>query len=159
MLNKVRLFDNDIKIEGEVSAAKIIPILVNFMMRMEAALVDIRKLVSGLPTGSSQAPPPPPKETPRKEKPLDEVKTPLSQRPGKESTAKAARMEVLAIEFPTAAPTTKAKKMEKDSDTKTINSEPSAQQRRSGRKLKKEPSPESEEEEESTRRNRKFWWR
>ena len=76
-MNKARLFDNDIKTEGEVSTAKIIPILVSFTMEMEVALMDIQKLVSRSPAGSSQASPPPPKETPRKEKPLDEVKTPL----------------------------------------------------------------------------------
>ena len=146
----MRLFDNDIKTEGEVSTAKIIPIMVSFMMRMEAAVVDIWKLVSGSPTGSSQTPPPPPKETPKKEKPLDEVKTPLLQWVGKESAAEVARMEVPIVEFPAAASTAKAKKTEKDSDTKTTNFEPSTQSRRSRRKVKKEPSLESEEEEEST---------
>ena len=41
VLNKARLFDNDIKTEGEIAAAKIIPILVVFTQKMEAALVDI----------------------------------------------------------------------------------------------------------------------
>ena len=41
VLNKAHLFDNDIKIEGQLLAAKIISILVNFMWKMEAALVDI----------------------------------------------------------------------------------------------------------------------
>ena len=46
VMNKVRLFDNDVKTKRQLSAAKIIPILVSFTMKMEAALVDIRKLVS-----------------------------------------------------------------------------------------------------------------
>ena len=41
VLNKARLFDNDIKTERQVSAAKIIPILVSFTIKMEATLVDI----------------------------------------------------------------------------------------------------------------------
>ena len=33
VLNKARLFDNDVKIRGEVSAAKIIKVLVSFTMK------------------------------------------------------------------------------------------------------------------------------
>ena len=47
VLNKVRFFDNDIKTKVQLSAAKIIPILVTFIQKMEIALVNIRKLVSG----------------------------------------------------------------------------------------------------------------
>ena len=47
MLNKARLFDDDIKIGGEVSPAKIIKILVSFLMKMDATLVEMRKLVAG----------------------------------------------------------------------------------------------------------------
>ena len=56
ILNKAHLFDNDIKTKGQLSTAKIIPILVGFTLKMEAALVDIWKLVSGSPTGPSQPP-------------------------------------------------------------------------------------------------------
>ena len=45
VMNKVRLFDNDIKTKGQLSAAKIIPILVNFVCKMETTLVEIQKLV------------------------------------------------------------------------------------------------------------------
>ena len=41
VLNKARLFDNDIKMEGKIAATKIIPILVVFTRKMEVALVDI----------------------------------------------------------------------------------------------------------------------
>ena len=47
VLNKAHLFDNNIKIEGQLSATKIIPILVSFVRKMETTLVEIRKLVSG----------------------------------------------------------------------------------------------------------------
>ena len=56
VLNKARLFDNDVKSEGEVSAAKVIPVLVSFTMKMEATLAEIWKLLSRSPVGSSQAP-------------------------------------------------------------------------------------------------------
>ena len=49
--NKARLFDSDIMTKGQVLAAKIISILVNFTMKMEAALRDIRKLISRSSTG------------------------------------------------------------------------------------------------------------
>ena len=41
VLNKVCLFDKDIKTEGEVSAAKIVKVLVTFTQKMEIALVEI----------------------------------------------------------------------------------------------------------------------
>ena len=78
VLNKAHFFDNNIKTEGKIVAAKIITILVVFTWKMEATLVDIQKLVSGSSTGEISRPfMPPPKDTPRKEKLLEEVKTPL----------------------------------------------------------------------------------
>ena len=53
ILNKARLFDVDVKTGGEVSTAKIIKVLVNFICRMETALVDIWKIVSGSSVGES----------------------------------------------------------------------------------------------------------
>ena len=47
VFNKARLFDEDIKTEGEVSVAKIVKVLVIFTRKMETALVDICKIVSG----------------------------------------------------------------------------------------------------------------
>ena len=86
VLNKARFFDKDIKTEGEVSTAKIVKFLVTFTQKMETALVDIRKIVSISLAGEPSRPPmPPPTETPRKEKPLEEIKTPLPQRLGKET--------------------------------------------------------------------------
>ena len=117
VLNKAQLFNNNIKTEGQVSVAKIIPILVNFTMKMEAALVDIWKLVSRSPAGSSLAPPPPPKETPRKEKPLEEVKTLLQQCLVKEVIS-----EIAKIEVPGAVLATTPAAREK----KTKSSEPSS---------------------------------
>ena len=128
MLNKARFFDNDIKTKGQVSAAKIIPILVSFTMKMEVALVDIQKLISRSPARSSQAPPPPPKETPRKEKRLEEVKTLLPQQPVKDLVAGLAKIEIPPASILKTTPlAAKKKKAEKDSDTKAISSEPSTQ--------------------------------
>ena len=102
VLNKVRLFDEDIKTEGEVSTAKIVKVLVTFTRKMETVLVDIRKIVSGSSAGESSWPlMPPPTETPRKEKPLEEIKTPLPQRPNKETIAEGSG-EVLPAKFTSA---------------------------------------------------------
>ena len=99
IVNNVRLFDEDIKTEGEVSAAKIIKVLVTFTRKMETALVDIRKLVFGSLAGESSRPSmPPPTETPRREKPLSKVKTPLQQQPGKEAIVETSG-EVPLVEF------------------------------------------------------------
>ena len=97
-----------------------------------------------------QAPSPPPKETPRKEKPLKEVKTPLPQWPVKELVAGLAKIEIPPGTIPTTIPTTvRTKKIGKDLETpKTRNSKPSSQKK--SVKKKKEPFLESEEEEEST---------
>ena len=63
VLNKARLFDDDVKTGEEVSAAKIVKVLVNLSMKMDAILAEMRKLVARSSTaGSSQAPPPNPKE-------------------------------------------------------------------------------------------------
>ena len=53
VLNKARLFDNDVKTGGEVSAAKIIHVLVSFTMKMETILGEMRKLLSRSPAAGS----------------------------------------------------------------------------------------------------------
>ena len=94
--------------------------MVNFTRKIEAALVDIRKLVSKSQAKSSRPLLPPPKETPQKDKPLEEVKTPLPQRLVKELVAGLAKIEV-----PVAATKTKAGR---DSKTpKTMSFESSSQ--------------------------------
>ena len=66
VLNKAQLFDDDVKTGREVSMAKIVKVLVSFLMKMDMTLGEMRKLLSGSPaTGSSQAPPPNPKEQPK----------------------------------------------------------------------------------------------
>ena len=139
-MNKAHLFDNDVKAKGWLSAAKIIPILVNFGHKMETTLVEIRKLVLGSQAGSSRPPLPSLAATPQKEKSLVGLKTPLQQLPIKDLIAEVAKIEISAI--PTLAKT----KGELETP-KTTSSEHSPY--RSGRKKMEEPSPESEEEEES----------
>ena len=139
VFNKARLFDEDIKTEREVSVVKIVKVLVTFTRKMETALVDIRKIVSGSSARESSQPPiTPPTETPRKEKPLEEIKTPLLQRSSKETIAEGSR-EVPPAEFtsaklpdPAITLTSKEKKSE--------SSEPSSQKQK-----KKEQTPEYEE--------------
>ena len=129
VLNKAHFFNNDIKTKGQVSVAKIIPILVSFIMKMEAALVDIWKLVSGSATGESRWPL---KKTPLKEKPLEEVKNPLLQQLVKELVAGLAKIgRPPTTELLAATPTVvKVKKIGMDSETpKTTSSEPSSQKK------------------------------
>ena len=143
ILNKACLFDNDIKVEGQLSAQKIITILVNFGRKMETTLVDIRKLVSRSQAGPSR--PPLLLTTPQKEKQVKELKTLLQQRLIKEVIAKVAKIEIPTAVSATTPIAAKAKKTEKDSETKMTSSKPSSQ-RKSSKKKTKEPSPELEEE-------------
>ena len=108
--------------------------------------MDIRKIVFGsLARESSQPPMPLPTETSRKEKPLEEIKTPLLQRPGKETIVEGSE-EVPPAEFTIAkllnlvvTPALKEKKSE--------SSEPSSRKQK-----KKEQTPQYEELDESTKR-------
>ena len=77
VVNKAHLFDNNVKTKGQLSAPKIIAILVNFGRKMEATLVEIQKLVSGVQSEPSRVPLPSPKATPQKNRPIVELKTSL----------------------------------------------------------------------------------
>ena len=77
-LNKAKLFDDYINKEVKITLLKVIVILYSFHKKVEAALGEIRKLVPESVGESSRPPLPPQKETPHKEKPLEEVKTLLS---------------------------------------------------------------------------------
>ena len=63
MVNKAHLFDNKVKIEGQLSALNFIAILVNFEHKMKATLVEIRKLVFEPQLEPSWVPLPSPKAT------------------------------------------------------------------------------------------------
>ena len=76
-LNKAKLFDIYINKEVVITMPKVIAILYGLHKKMEAELGEIWKLVPRLVGKSSQPPIPPQKETPHKEKPLEEVKTVL----------------------------------------------------------------------------------
>ena len=108
--------------------------------------MDIQKLVFGSSARELSRPSMPLlKETPRKEKPVEEVKTPLPQRPSKEEVAETSQVVPLQ-EVPVATPSSvEKKKAEKDS----ASSKPSSR-KQSNKKKKKEPIPELESEEEST---------
>ena len=99
ILNKAKLFDDYINKEVKITMPKVIAILHAFHKKMEAALEEIRKLIPGSAKESSRPPLPTQKEMPHKEKPLDEVKTPLSQRAGKETVSEGSG-EVPVAEFP-----------------------------------------------------------
>ena len=143
------LFDEDIKLDGEVSTAKAIKVLVSLTRKMETVLVEIRKLISRATAEESSRPPrPPPTDTPHKEKPLSKVKTPLLQRPEKEviveTSGATPPTEVVAAKSAevAAAPVVTPGSKEK----KSVITEPSP---RKGKK-KKDSSPEKEEELEET---------
>ena len=99
VLNKAQLFDKYVNKEVVITMPKVIAILVGFHKMMEVVLGEIRKLVPGSVRELSWLPLPPPKDTPQKEKPLEEMKTPLPQRPGKEAVAEVSR-EAPPAEFP-----------------------------------------------------------
>ena len=101
VLNKGRLFDNNVKTRGEVSVAKIIRVLVSFMMKIETTLGEMQKLLSGsLAAGSSQAPPPPPKEVLQVQKEFEEMKARIQQRTTKELIEEVAKIKIPRVEVP-----------------------------------------------------------
>ena len=77
LVNKAHMFDNYIKTEMPLLLPKVITISVSFGRKMEAILVEMRKLVSRLPAESSRSPLPSLAATSQKEKPVVELKTPL----------------------------------------------------------------------------------
>ena len=103
ILNKARLFHVYINKEVKITMPKVIAILHSFQKKMEATLGEIRKLVPGLVGELSRPPLPTQKEMPLKEKPLNEVKSPLLQRVGKEAISEGSE-EVPAAEFPVPRP-------------------------------------------------------
>ena len=119
LVNKAHLFDNHIKTEMLLSLSKVIAILMSFGSKMEVTLVEMRKLVCGLPAESSQLVLPSPKTMPQKEKPLVELKELV--------------VEVAKIEIPIAPASAKAKESE---TPKTTSLEPS-QWRMSTRKTER----------------------
>ena len=83
VLNKVRLFNEYIDKDVKISMPKVFTIFHGYHRKMEAAMAEVRNLVSVTTGELSRVPPPVQKETPLKEKNLDEVRTPLPQRPGR----------------------------------------------------------------------------
>ena len=155
ILNKAKLYDEYINKEVKITMPKVIAILHGFHKKMEAALGEIRKLVSGSVVESSRPPFPTQKETPIKEKPLEEVKIPLSLRPGKVAMAEGSG-EVPAAEFPTPKrptvpvpepqPTPEVTLQLKTGKTKS----PTPSPRKVSLCKQKEPTPEVEELRDTT---------
>ena len=98
VVNKARLFDNDIRTGGHPSAPKIIAVLVEFGRKMEATLSDMRGLLSGGATEPFRFPVPVPNRAASMgvdHSPVPAVAdqaTPSTQRPGKER-AESERLE------------------------------------------------------------------
>ena len=64
MVNKVQLFDNEVKTKGQLLAPKIVTVLVEFGKKMEATLVEMQKLLLGLQLEPIQVPIPSPRGIP-----------------------------------------------------------------------------------------------
>ena len=141
-LNKAKLFDDYINKEVKIMLPKVIAILHSFHKKMEAVLGEIRKLVPGSVGESSQPLLPPQKETPHKEKPLEEVKTPLPQRPGKKIVEEESG-EVPALEFSVLKPQPVSEVTLETKVGKTKSPTPSP--RKLSLRKQKEPMPEYEE--------------
>ena len=106
--------------------------------------MEIQRLVPSPAKESSKPSLPPPKETPWKEKPLEDIRMPLRQWPGKKTVEELPEEPpMVPAAIPEATPAPKARRAE------SVKPSP---QKQSLRK-KKEPTPVliSEEEEESTR--------
>ena len=104
-------------------------------------MVEIWKLVPGSQAGPSRPPLSSRAATPLKEKPLVELKIPLSQHLMQELVAEVAKIKI------SAAPAF-AKTKRESRTPKTTSFEPSSQRRMKTRKTKKEPTAELELEEE-----------
>ena len=149
VVNKARLFDNDIRTGGHPSAPKIIAVLVEFGRKMEATLSDMR----GLLTGGASEPFRFPVQVPTRAASMEvdyspvpavaEQATPSTQRPGKE------RAESERLETPVSARQT-PDQVEAPSD----HTPGPSSRRLSSRYKAREPTPEpssdssSESEEE-----------
>ena len=151
-INKARLFDNEVKIEDQLSAPKIVNILVEFGKKMEATLVEMRKLLPGPQSEPFRLPIPSLRDPlPKKfqdfiesmNKALMELRTLQQHRPGKEPVFEAEK-----VATPVPVVQVKAKVVEKKSETpKTKNFDPSPK-KICMRKKKKKPTLESRTETE-----------
>lgn len=146
IINKARLFDEDVKKEGEISATKIVKVVSAFTNRMNEILADIRQLVYGTAAGPSRPPMPPPTVTPCKERPLVEIKTPLPTRSNREEVAETSHL-VPPAEVPTPTPSSVDRKG-KDQVT-VLSSGRKFAEKKKGPALILEDSDEEEEPEES----------
>ena len=109
------------KTKGQLFIPKIITVLIDFGYKMEATLVEMRKLVSIPQPEPIRLPIPSPRGSPQKTRLIVELKTPLPQCPSKELVT-----ETLKIMIPAASIPAKAKMTKKESETpKTTSFDPS----------------------------------
>ena len=146
MVNKAKLFDNEVKTEGQLLALKIVNVLVEFGRKMEVTLAEMWKLLSGLQPKLFRLPIPSPKDPLLKKfqnfvesmnrAPI-ELRTLQQHHLSKELVS-----EVEKVATPALVVQVKAKVVEKELETpKTKNSEPSL--RKVNTRKKKEPTLES----------------
>ena len=74
-MNKAWFFNNEVKTEGQLLVPKIVNVLVEFGRKMEAILVEMRKLLPGPQLELFWLPIPSPRDTPLKHRATIELKT------------------------------------------------------------------------------------
>ena len=98
MVTKAHLFDNEVKTEDHLSTQKIITVLVKYGHKMEATLVEMRKLLPGTSTSGMSQPPTqaavPPSPKGKAQQVLDDLKGCLQERKVHEAVAIAAKIVV-----------------------------------------------------------------
>ena len=138
IVNKARLFDNEVKTEGQLYAPKIVNVLVEFGRKMEVTLVEMQKLLPGPQPEPIWLPIPSPKGILLKNRATVELKTPLQHYPGKKPV-----VEVQKVVTPTSPVQVKMKMTEREPEIpKTTSFDPSPR-RVNTTKKKKEPTPNS----------------
>ena len=155
-MTKVHLLDNEVKTKDHLLVQKIITVLVKYRHKMEATLVEMRKLLprSSVPRTSQPstqaAVPPSPKG--KAQQMLDDLKGCLQECKVQEAVAAATKIVVPTLEVsPVAVLGITPKGKSKESESRAASSEPASQ--KSGKKKAKVPTSEVrdlEEEEEST---------
>ena len=133
VVTKAHLFNNEVKTEDHLSTQKIITILVKYEHKMEATLVEMRKLLPGTSApGTSQPPtqaviPPSPKG--KVQQMLNDLKDCLQERKVQEAVVVAAKIVVPTPEVSPMAVlgvTPKGKSKERELESREASSKPAS---------------------------------
>ena len=95
VVNKTRLFNNEVKTKGQLFVPKIVTFLVEFGWKIEATLVEMWKLLPGPQSEPFWLPILSPRGTPLKNWAMVELKTPHQHRPNKKLVVEAEKVVTL----------------------------------------------------------------